>query len=165
MRNLLKYEYENTEYIIDCYMVKAKLNNVYNDHYLFSTIDFYDEIYDVVSIFFTTNANDHDLLPVNRVKMAGNTVLTIIMKNKQTSDLIYWQTSLNAVTRQVLNFAVNQDDDIVKNANEFYYLNEATETFSLSGIYDDEKNYSPLDSITMADDMSESYTDSEHNPF
>ncbi len=161
----ISYEHGNKEYIINCYMVNAKLNNENYDHYLFSAIDFYDEIYEIVSIFFTTNANDHDLLPVNRVKMAGNTVLTIIMENKQTSDLIYWQTPLNTVSRQVTDWVVTEDEEVIDNANEFYYLNNSFESFTVSGLFDMSTHYDSFDSNSMNIAELSSTSASEHNPY
>lgn len=120
---ILKFTYGSNTITIPYEMVEAKANNVNNDHYLFSPVSFVSNVFNFVSIKFTTCANDYDLMPVNS-DFSGATVLSIIFEEKTTSDIYYWQVLLESATKSTPVFTTSTDETVVEKANEFYYIND-----------------------------------------
>ena len=120
---ILKFTYGSNTITIPYEMVEAKANNVNNDHYLFSPVSFVSDVFNCVSIKFTTCANDYDLMPVNS-DFSGATVLSIIFEEKTTSDIYYWQVLLESATKSPPVFTTSTDETVVEKANEFYYIND-----------------------------------------
>lgn len=66
--------------------------------------------------------------------MVDSCVLSIIFKEKNTTDIYYWQGEMSINSKGTtafgeveINTAVYSSDDLRKNANEFYYINDSQE--------------------------------------
>lgn len=141
----LVFDYGNKTISMDAYLIEAKTNNVNNDHYVFSPIDFSHSFFEYFSISFTTNANVHDLMEVN-YSMQGENVLSILLKDKHSGDVYYWQGvvspcnesnafSTNAITENIqANISPTADnyEEISNRTNEQYYLSNCNSDFMLT---------------------------------
>ena len=87
---MLTFTNENNTINIKFIPISAKSNNKNEDHYVFSPIEFENAKYELINISFTTCANEFDLFPVNNY-MIDKCVLSIIFKDKSTTDVYYWQ--------------------------------------------------------------------------
>lgn len=120
----VEFAFGSEVFRIDADLVNARKNNVGNDHYLFAPIGFSHTRYSLLNIKLTTNANKIDLLPANE-ELIGKTVLTVIVKEKATTDVLYWQTELSARSNRNVSLTTTTEDDAIARANEYYYMTSA----------------------------------------
>ncbi len=120
----VEFSFGSEVFRIDADLVNARKNNVGNDHYLFAPIGFSHTRYSLLNIKLTTNANKIDLLPANE-ELIGKTVLTVIVKEKATTDVLYWQTELSARSNRNVSLTTTTEDDAIARANEYYYMTSA----------------------------------------
>ena len=127
------FNYGDETISMKAYLLNAKTNNVNNDHYILSPIDISHDTLEHYSISFTTNANIHDLMDVNQ-SMQGEHVLSMMLKDKHSGDIYYWQgivsfmnksgndTSENIQTN--ISPTAENYKEIVDKANEQYYFSD-----------------------------------------
>ena len=115
----LVFNHEGITISIDFLVVAAKSNNKHHDHYIFSIQKNTSEKFSVINISFTTNANEHDILPVNS-SMIGKAVLTVILSERESDDIYYWQ---GVTVCDDIVFSIQDSEAVIANANEYYYTN------------------------------------------
>ena len=118
---ILSFKFDNEEFVITSDIVAPRMNNVDNDHYLLAPRGFSHPKYSLLNIEFTTNANDYDLIPANS-SLKGKAVLSILMENKTTKDVYYWQTEIKNYQESRGGLNVIDTDDARTRANEYYYM-------------------------------------------
>lgn len=160
----LSFYYCGAALAVEFDVVKAKANNINGDHYMLSPKSISDGFFDVVNISFTTCANIYDLLPVNSA-MNGQCVLTIILQEKEGTDVYYWQCNMSSTSNTV--FSLTEDEDAIKNANEYYYISDEAGSASTFTITQDELcsvNVNSAHDATSVNSTTDDF-DHAHNPY
>lgn len=164
----LQFQFNDNSYSIPTTPLSAVENNVNSDHFIFSTVGFADPYFNIVNISMTYNANVHDLMPAN-YDLIGKKVLSLIFEEKSSNDVYYWQgevscnnTITNANIINTVHILSSSDETILReNANEFYYRNTPTQSFTLT-----EDEYNEMIATATADSETALNTRSasSHNP-
>lgn len=164
----LQFQFNDNSYSIPTTPLSAVENNVNSDHFIFSTVGFADPYFNIVNISMTYNANVHDLMPAN-YDLIGKKVLSLIFEEKSSNDVYYWQgevscnnTITNANIINTVHILSSSDETILReNANEFYYRNTPTQSFTLT-----EDEYNEMIATAAADSETALNTRSasSHNP-
>lgn len=123
----IDFSFNSESFKINGELVEAKMNNSEKDHYVFAPINFSNQKYSLLNIKLTTNANKFDLLPANQ-DMIGKTVVTIVMKEKQTNDTLYWQSELESKNDKKIILYTTSSEEAVTKANEYYYMTSVKST-------------------------------------
>ena len=122
----VSFLYDDNNFLISGYLIPAKFNNYYNDHFLLSPVSFTSssEEYEFTKVLVAFNANEHDLLPPNQY-MAGQTVITIWLTEKSTGDLLMWQVLVPSQTHSAFiagNLDITEENqNLIASANEYFF--------------------------------------------
>ncbi len=127
----LSFLYNGDSFSLSGYLIPAKFNNYYNDHFLLSPTSFTsvsEEEYEFTKVLIAFNANEHDLLPPNQY-MIGQTVITIWLTEQSSGDLLMWQVLIpaqvcsNTFSSNSLDIT-EENENLTVLANEYFFAEE-----------------------------------------